>query len=322
MKSKKKAGSKRNILSSKETDDTYVMKTNNHMKILRIILWVILGFIFIRGVIVCLHPDKTAEINRLISNFKTEFYSTQNRDYEVLGFTENFVQEYLTYEIDGRDSFYNRIAPYVSDRVESMEDIYDFKNACEATAVQAYKIEKVSKSQVDVFVKAKVTYSSQDDTGVSKKIKTIMLRVPVYLSDSGYIVEDLPIFVNDTMKTGDYKYEDCNGEEVDSSKYEKSVINFLKAYYGADQNVVDYYLAADADKSKFYCLGGCFEIQKINDIKAYEEKEGILCTVAFKIADATNGAILCQNLNLLLIHSDGRLYIKDINTRIGNLKED
>ena len=94
-------------------DKSYVMKKTRKMHILRTVCWVMLSFVFIRGVISCLHPDKASEINRLIDEFKTEYYATQDTDYEVLGFAENFCMEYLTYDKD-KELFMKRMESYFS----------------------------------------------------------------------------------------------------------------------------------------------------------------------------------------------------------------
>lgn len=312
---------------SKNTEKEYVIRKTGQMTILKIMLWCMLGFIFLRGVISCLHPDKTEEINGLITEFKAEFNNTQDRDYEVLSFARNFVNEYLTYEVGGKDSFTNRISPYISERIAGIDDIYDFKNTCNCIYVDAYHIEEISNNQVDVFVRAKVEYNLQvkneDDTySAVVKVKEVELRVPIYVGKNGYTVEDIPVYVNDIMKDTSYRINEITLEEIDSVPYKEAVQNFLSAYYGSEQSVLDYFVNAGADSTKFKCLGGTFEFNKIDDLAAYKKEKGILCIVSFKIMDTINGTTVRQRLNLELVNSQNRLYVSDYSTKTINLEEE
>lgn len=42
------------------------------MRVLRVIFWLILFFIFFRGVVQIIKPDKVSEISRIINEFKEE----------------------------------------------------------------------------------------------------------------------------------------------------------------------------------------------------------------------------------------------------------
>lgn len=314
--------------ASKDTEKAYIMKKTRQMNTLKIILWCMLGFIFLRGVVSCFNQDKTTEIKRLIADFKQEFSSTQDRDYEALAFAQNFVSEYLTYEVGGREAFVSRIRPYVSNKVAEIEDIYDFKNSCNVIYVEAYKLENTSKNQVDVFVRAKVQYNLQvlnEDNSTyrtSVKVKEVKLRVPIYVGEYGYTVEDLPVYVSDSMSDTSYEAVGVNLEEVDSAPYEEAVENFLSAYYGSEQSVLDYFVSSEADVTKFKCLGGTFELNKIDDIATYKKGKSILCIVSFKVTDTVNGTSVRQRFNLELVSNQKRLYVSDYSTKTMNLEEE
>lgn len=68
----KKLKIKEKKVVKKEKDDSYVMKKNTGMRVLRVIFWLILFFIFFRGVVQIIKPDKVSEISRIINEFKEE----------------------------------------------------------------------------------------------------------------------------------------------------------------------------------------------------------------------------------------------------------
>ncbi len=297
---------------------SYVMKTTRKMLILRVVLWVAIGFIFLRGVISCIRPNKASELNQIIDQFKTEYYGTKDTNYETLGFAENFCMEYLTYDKD-KEQFGKRISPYFSKKV-NIEEIYDFNNICEATDVHAYKIDEISKNQVDVYVHCQVMYTFQD----TKTRKEVILKVPVYVGESGYIIEDIPMYINDSMYDGQYEADVTfdGGKSIDPEPYETTITSFLTAYYNSDQNAVNYILSADADARKFRCLGNLYSFTKLDNLQTFDISHGkILCLVSFKITDTSSGAIILQNINVTLTDDGKRLYVKDMNTKIINLED-
>lgn len=316
MKQSKKPCKRKTL--KKQSEKEYVIKKTTHMKITRCVLWFMLGFIFLRGVISCLHVDKTAEINGLIQDFKSEFYSTKDTSNEILSFAQNFTYEYLTYDVDGKESFINRISPYASKKVVGIENIYDFKSKCEVIYAAAYKTEKISEYQVDVFVRATIKYTIYDvqednSTNIVNRLKEVVVRVPVSVGKKGYAIEDLPVFVNDTMFDESNCTSTCPGSEIDSEQYEETVKNFLKAYCGADQSVLDYF---STDASKFYCLNGSYEFVKLNNLNTFQcEDNSVVCAVTYQIRDVINSAILTQKVSLKIVSSGKRLYVKDITTK-------
>ena len=76
----KKLKIKEKKVVKKEKDDSYVMKKNTGMRVLRAIFWLILFFIFFRGVVQIIKPDKVSEISRIINEFKEE--QKNNGDHE------------------------------------------------------------------------------------------------------------------------------------------------------------------------------------------------------------------------------------------------
>lgn len=312
----------------RDKSDQYIMRKNTGMKVLRILFWIILVFIFIRGIVSICRPDKADVVSQMISEFKANYSNFTNQNEEVMSFAQNFAKEYLTYSPRGQDDYKKRLKPYVASSILSGNDINDFAAAAEAVYVQAYKMEDYSSTQKDVYVLAEVEYTirqlAEDQTYTTITSRNqLVLKVPVYCEDGAYIVENLPLIVSDGINLEKYIVEEYYGTTLDDGKtaaVETSVANFLEAYFEQDESVINYYLAASADKEAFSGLHGRFAFLGIDTIKSYQDAGGdIICLVDFKVQDAENDVKMLQRINLTIQESGGKYYIKSMNTRTGNL---
>lgn len=311
----------------KQKPEGYVMKKNTGLKALRIALWVMMGFVFFKGVLSCFQRDRADEASILIREFKASYSQFTGENEEVMSFAQNFVREYLTYAVRGEDDYKSRLKEYVADNFFN-ETTQEFTAAAEAVYVQAYRTEDYTEQQKDVYVLAEVEYTKrmlQAETGsYTEEISRspLTLKVPVYCSNGTYTVESLPLVVSDSV-WGSYAAEEYFGtsvEDADAARIETSVDNFLKAYCEQAESVIDYYLDPSADKADFAGLNGRFGYLGIRDIKCYQGAEDIICIVRFEVQDTGNDTKLLQKINLTIQKSGERYYIKEMNTRTGNLK--
>ncbi len=311
----------------KTHDKGYILKKNIGMRVLRVLLWIILVFIFVRGIVAIFNSDKEAEMKRLIADFKVEYGNFTNQNNEVMAFAQNFVREYLTYEIKGEEDYKNRLKPYVS-KTFLNDSLNDFKNSAAAVYVQAYRMEEYSPNQVDVYVLAEVEYYSRTLDNDAQSYVTncsrsqIVLNVPVYISaEQSYVVENIPLPVTDSVYLEEFGIQEYSGTGLeDTTAIKTSIENFLKAYFEQDESVINYYLDIGADKEKFSGLKGRFTFLGIDDLKCYQEPGAdITCLVEFNIKDISNDAKLLQKINLSVRESGGKYYIKSMGTRTGNL---
>lgn len=326
-KTKKEKKPKKEKMPKKPKSEAYVMRKNTGLKILRVLLWGMIVFIFIRGVLSCLQRDKEAVVDQMIRQFKTDYgtFSTQNE--EVMAFAQNFVREYLTYEVKGEEDYRKRLADYVYAGFFNNSVIDSFNARAEAVYVQAYRVEDYSADQKDVYVQAEVEYTNRipaDGTTYTEESsrQSVTLKVPVYCKDSRYVVESVPLVVNDSMQIEEYKITDFYGtyvSEQEAAAIKTSVNNFLKAYCEQDESVINYYLAASADKEDFTGLNGRYTYEGISGISSYQGTTDIICIVEYKVKDSGNGIILTQKINLAVTESGGKYYIKTMDTRTGNL---
>lgn len=314
---------KENNKVKKEKDDSYIMKKNTGMKALRVLFWLILLFIFFRGTFGILKPTKASEITAIINNFKEEQKLIGDHPEELMQFAQDFAKEYLTYSKSGESDFRERIKPYVSKRINNLSGIYSFKNSAKAIYVNAYRKEAYSSSQYDVYVSAEVQYEIKNlDTGEIKQSTNLCtLKIPVTVTNNGYCIEGLPLYVADNRLDTSFNPEEAiPGTEIDSKEIEPAVTNFLDAYYSQDQSMINYLLTEDADKSKFIGLSKRYSFEKIDSIKTYKTEENeIICILKVKIQDAVNEETIYQEFNVQIVQGGDKYYIKDMNSKITTL---
>lgn len=309
----------------KPKSEEYIIKKNGLMKVFRFVFWGILLFIFVNGIIVLTRPDRTDEVRKMIEDFEAKYQTEKDFNEEILGFAQNFAREYLTYTRSGESDFKERIKPYVSERIYGMSGIYDFKQSATAVYTKAYRKETYAPGQYDVYVMCTTAYTkiveNNEGTEEVESWDRSILKVPVSRSEQGYCIEDLPLFVEDTMKDTGYQAVEYYGTEIENPKVKQALKNFLTAWYEQEQSVINYFLTEDADKSKFYGLLGRYEFIDIDNVKIYQEEgsKDIICILKIKIKDIANESVILQEFNVTVIENGDRIYIKDLNTKIVNL---
>lgn len=315
---------------TKEKTEGYILKKNTGMKVARTLFWIMLIFIFTKGVLSIFKTDTQKQAEELIRNFKAEYNDFTSQNAEIMAFAQNFSREYLTYTQRGEDDYKKRLKPYVSSAFMASSGMIDFTASAAADYVQAYRIDDYSENQKDVYVIAEVCYENRmlNDDGQTyttrESKRTLTLRVPVYVKGGSYVVEEIPLMVADeSVYLSDYVIEAYYGTATNEEKtaaIKTSVENFLKAYLEQDESVINYYLSNTCDKADFTGLQGRFTFYSIEKISCYTDESGnILCIVEFQIKDAENGVKMLQKINLSMSENGGKFYINDMNVRTGNL---
>ena len=309
----------------------YILKKNTLMRFLRVVMWAMLLFIFIKGVASCLERDSAQRAEAAIHDFRREFAEYKDDNEEIMGFAQNFAREYLTWENRKENDYAQRIRPYVSQELYSRAaDLTDFKGKAAAVYVKAYRKEQYSGEQYDVYVLSDVVYTKESVTvkeGESQKEnitqnRTVTLKIPVYRENGKYVVEGIPIIVNDNTGISGYSAPAYTGTAITDGRtgqITEAVVSFLKAYYGQDQNVIEYYLTKDADREKFRGLSGRYTFRELDRISCYDTEAGILCIVEFRVSDEENGYCLLQGMHLTVRPDGDKYYIQDMNTKTGHL---
>lgn len=319
------------VKKTKDKSEEYVFKKSRWMKAKRAILWTILIYFFVRGIAITFRPDDKAEVTQMITKFRQDFSNYKDQDNEIMSFAQDFVKEYLTYKNKDDEDYKKRIRKYVTDNFYNTSQIMDLNGDAKAIYVQAYKKQEYSPNQYDIYVKAEVNYTiqtvSQDENTFKSKNENqeVILKVPVFVKGKSYVVEDIPMFVNDNERYNGYQAIEYSDTELSDDKVkdqiEKSLNNFFKAYYEQNQSVINYYLTKDADEKNFIGLNGQVLFDQIDSLECYqgEASDYILCIVKLKVKDGVNDDTMYQQFNVVAMKNNNKYYVKDMNTRSVNL---
>lgn len=298
-------------------------------KVGKVILWILLVLLLIRGVGSFFRND-TQQASNLINEFmKTKEYKSRIES-EAAAFAESFAMEFLTFEGSGMDDYIRRLKPYVPSYLEmSLPFNSDVKE--EAISSDALRVSWVSENQVNIDVKIKVKYTqvfkNQDNyTGeVEEEIKTILqdsfVRIPVMETGGCYVIDDYPVFIPAPEKAT-AEYIAYTGKSTDSETVEaiKAMLgNFFKTYYNGNTGEISYYLNNPSKPIKG--LEGRYEFVKLDSVNifAMEEERRYVAIVSLTVKDSVNGQILPQKYHAITVNKDGRHYIDMFDIRAGNL---
>ncbi len=310
------AGERKETKKEKRTGGT--LRKNSMLRAGRILLWIMLSFFFIRGVIVTFRPDTLTEAQQVISDFKKDLVTEKKLNNEVLSFAQNFVYEYLTYTAGEEKDYKERLKQYIT-ATTNVSDTEIYRGAQQAVYVQAYRMEQLDREHFDVYVLAEVQYEYYREQEATRESAETRLKVPVLSRDGEMVVDGLPMFVNDNTLLEDYQIQEYSGQAADEQTAAgagMAVTSFLKAYYEQDETVIDYYLSQDADRSGFFGLDGRYTFDRMQSVRCYQEESGIVCIAEYKICDAVNGAKRWQKIRLNVVRgSDGKYYIQSMSAR-------
>ena len=232
------------------------LRKNTLLRIGRALLWIMLIFFFVRGIIVTFRPDTLTEAQQVISDFKKELITEKKLNNEVLSFAQNFVYEYLTYTTGEEKDYKERLKQYTT-TTTNVSDTEIYRGSQQAVYVQAYRMEQLDKEHFDVYVLAEVQYVYYREQEATQESAETRLKVPVLSRNGEMVVDGLPMFVNDNTLLEDYQIQEYSGQAADEQTAAgagMAVTSFLKAYYEQDETVIDYYLSQEADRSKFIVI--------------------------------------------------------------------
>lgn len=281
------------------------IKSTMPLKIVRIVLWVMIFFIFLRGVIAILNSNDTAKQRQELETYMQQKTMQETAKSTAIGFAENFIRDYLT-DTGERDSDYSyRMSRYISDGV----NIEAPGMKCDVTNVNACEVSFLGDTSAEVTVIATVNY------GKAEKFFTI--KVPVYVKDGRCAVDALPQIVPpaDKAEVNSYSKTYAGTEISDTAKKEIIPIleSFFKTYYSGNENELSYYITEEFPYK--HGLEGIVEFKKMDNLRVYFDAESGEYTAMAAISIADSEMVLKQNIYLTMLRSDGRYYISNISTR-------
>ena len=294
--------------------DKFKLKSLIPPKIKRIILWIVLTFIFIKGAISIAVPAPYKTMKRQVQKELENTQKSVNNINDAKAFAEAFISEFLTYKINEQEEYRTRLEEYMTNAALTNINSNLIADS-EVISSIAIKCNKVSSSQYDIDVQAKVKYTDTE--------RDVYIRVPLSEKDGNYVVEDLPMFISKQDKVEiENKILDGTLVEPDvAASIKDTLSNFLKAYCEGTQTEIKYYLYKPELINKVGSIGGNKKFKEVDEIKAYEKGEVIKVIVTYTIEDL-NGQQFKQNANFDIKEKNQRDYILSFEPRSVNLKEE
>ncbi len=292
-----------------EPEEIHVQKLSGFSirKIGMILVWIILIFIFLRGIIAIFTSVSPSEQKRTFDEYINTLNLEENLKGEASTFAENFVKNYFTYDGKNKDNYDSRMANFTATGliITAPEDVETTVNYISSTSVNF-----LSEEAVDVDVIVEVKYSDN--------IKLFKITVPIEIDSNGKMaVVNYPQFIPNEDKSEEISaYQktlpgrDINKDEL--SEIQTNLESFFKTYFEGNDNELSYYVT----KSFPYKQGlrGLIQFNSITALRvSFDENNDRFYAVAnLEIVD--NGRHLEQVCYLELIETD-RFYIDNISTR-------
>jgi hypothetical protein len=315
------------------------IKLKRFRKVFRIILWLIVIFIAIRGITSMLRKDESASLKTLIAANAKEQETKRKGELGTNSFAENFTRAFI--EFNGDDAIYKEnLAKYV------LSDFKPLTNTARTAvlSVTAVRTDWIGENKVLIDCLVRFTTDSNQTTTVTSKItptptatkspfpspstttqgtpnakdntkdnvKEMCLRVPISIKDDGkYVVESKPTFVANDFRSSQQDGTKMDGTKVENNDIREITKTFLKSYCEDNPTSISYYMA---DNSKIKGLDGVFTFKDIDTFELKQNGDKYNADVTYYIEGSAGRYI--QEMQIVFICKDKKYLIEKLNTVI------
>lgn len=304
-----------NLLKLKNNIKFGEIQTTKLQKTARVILWIFICFLIIRGIASIVRPSQQKKIIADVTKTVEENSKSIAVINEASSFAESFAIEYLTYNENQLEDYRKRLSNYMVQNTLVMLPS-QLVSSVEALSAIAISSKEYSENSLDIDVKVKIKYSKKN------LLKDIYLRVPVGVKDGKYIVEDSPFYIA-KPQLANIETKLYDGNLVEAAVYSTisdMLTNFFKVYFQGNSTEIKYYLSDT--NNKIEGLGGVFKFKSIDNLNVYDKKEDkYLGIVTISLIDSEIGQEIRQKVRVELVKKDNRYYIENLDVRTVNLKE-
>ncbi|WP_324825087.1 conjugal transfer protein [Sinanaerobacter sp. ZZT-01] len=291
------------------------IRSDRLMKIGRILLWVVILFLLVKGVIGILSPSSESRLQNIVTDYQQKAELRETNQIRAASFAESFAYEYYTFSGKMNSDYEKRVSSYLAKNLEYKAPVAGEVAATvkQATATQ---IRYLSDTQMDIDVHLVVDYTPLKE-GASATQKNIYLRVPVTMNkQGGYAVTSLPSYVPQIRAANIDPVDSYDGEQVATKQVQsiKDTLNsFFTSYYEGSKTELSYYLSSGSNVTAG--IEGTVQYKKIDYITAYQDPQSKEYLVDATITLSDEMQPMQQRLFLRLQAAKGRYYIKNISTR-------
>ena len=277
------------------------------VKVARIIFWVILSFVMIRGVVTIVRPSNS-NIHDLDQNIRLA-KKEMNTENEASSFAESFAKEFLSFKQGQGEEYRKRLSMYLTP--QALASINTSLSGDVLTEdSNAIKVKKVDDSKYNVDIKTKTKYPNTT--------KDIFLSVHVVENDGSYAIDEIPLFIAGP-KIAYVEPKQMDGQSANgnvSTAVEDMLNNFFKVYAEGADGEIAYYL--NDPTIGLSGLKGAFKFKSLSEVKVYETSVADEYTVVanYTVEDPQLKQDIKQKIAMKIIKRDNRYYIKEFNIRL------
>lgn len=297
----------------KAREKPYRVHVEVRNRLIQILIWLILLFFVALGAFSFATREDSASVKRTLNKAAASVQQTSSAEEQASAMAVAFVYDYFTYNPQDQDGYLQRINSYAANGLT-----FELPAHGVATTVTSATVKDVIKGvdgAVDVTVQTRVV--SEPGEGASAGEHIYQYRVALYTEQGNCAVLSEPLLVADSNRAKRITIPEQLAGETVSEKEQKQVEilagNFLKAYYGTNQNELLYFVTQNFGSTA--TVGSNFQFQGITDITVVPAGSGAYeAEVKYQISDSVTE--LKQKVYLSVVTgAEGRLYVDQMQTR-------
>ena len=283
-------------------------------------LWVILGFIFIRGILSIISGESLAEQAYHINERLSVIEARTEISLSAKAFAENFVVHFYTFTGAADPGYIERVSRFLARGLDINTPTMGVQ--AEVLNANAIRITEEGVGLFDVDVVAIIRYTMPPDyygeTVVTERELTI--RVPLAESDGRFAVDELPQFVPPDGRANITR-RDFFGQEVEQHirvAINAALESFFRAYYAGSASDLAFFTTREfRDRHGTHGLHGLVDFHRITRLAVFFDviTEEYVIDAIVQVND--KGQLIDQRLFLRVItDAYGRYYVNSISTRM------
>ena len=318
MKFKKKEKEKRpkaEISKGEIKEETSQIKTDMSMKVGRVILWLVILFLLLRGIVSILAPSSEVRLEKIVDRYSTDAKLRETVQVGAAAFAEDFAYEYYTFSGEFNSDYGQRLKRYLARSLE-IKSPESGKYQMNVELSKTFAIYYRSQTDFDVDVHLQVIYNPLAE-GLEKEQKDIYIRVPISVDKKGnYAVTSLPEYIPQVKSASITPVDTYKGKQIDSDEIQRikeTLGSFFTAYYSGTANEISYYLTPDSNVRG--TAAGMVKFSKIDYATVYKDEQSSDYLVDTELTVLDNNQEMKQRLFLRLQYTKGHYYVKSISTR-------
>lgn len=277
------------------------------LKALRWIVWLLLAFVFFRGILSFL-PDSA------IASTAPPAETAREEPPGVRAFPAQFAREYLTWSPTESDEQYTqRLQPFLT------KDLTPGRTAARSQVGQrvqtlwVYALQEVTPTRWLVTVAAELERYELDADGKERPLSptTLYIAVPIGKTPSGgWVVYDYPTLLPPPAG-GEFTEPLHYGQEIaDAGDQVKALLSrFFQAYLSGSDADLTYYRAPE---SNIQAIGSPWSFDSVPKVLLSQTGSGLYALADVVLYDPVTGSRYTNRYTVGLLQAEGRWYVSQI----------